>query len=111
MNRRSSIRRTQEQDKSEIVCELLNKALAIDPTAMQFLVEQRVMSSKWAESDIPITTGPDDEVGLVGIINGILVTLGCCKIAAGYSEECDTEVKGFVVLDEVNQAKLDAQRS
>jgi hypothetical protein len=74
------------------VCELLNEALALDPEAMQLLMEGRVACNQDLAKHATIQVASTDNgyrVGLLGILNGIfgISDKGWGPIAALCEEE------------------------
>lgn len=72
----------------------LNDLLVADPATMNALIEFRVPCNENLANDPDCVTqgvngdddNPDSEVGLLGVINGLLTTLGSTRIAAVFSD-------------------------
>lgn len=75
---------------------VLNDAFKLDPKAMQALVDLRVKCNQALVNHPTIQVTINDEVGILGIINGILEELTKLKLGGNYDD--DDKLTGFVAV-------------
>jgi hypothetical protein len=91
-------------ERSHLAISALNEAFKRDPAAMHALLCNRVPCNDQLVDDPhiiveknPVTDGYT--VGAMGLINGILTSLGLSVVAAKFSDDDDPKLLGFVTYD------------
>lgn len=81
--------------------DVLNRAFATDPRAVESLIRKRVPCNQALAEDPTIVVGESpicgNDLGTLGLINGILTELGHQVVAAQFSDDPGhTKLLGFV---------------
>lgn len=88
--------------------DILNKALAYDPAAISKLVHFRVKLNDdlLAADDLPLVCNTEGEMGLLGVLNGVLNDAGA-RIAAvvNISDPDDCTIQRFVAIHPTDPTK------
>jgi hypothetical protein len=93
----------------QTVVDLLNNAFKSDPSAIHALMVNRVPCNEQLADDPfivvetpPVLTGDHFQVGALGLINGVLGSLGMPRVALTYSDKDSngrSKILGFTIYE------------